>query len=383
VDSRSFVDVAGRHELVPVTTDALLCIDRETGRIVSGNERLENLTGWSLSHLVGEQAARLYAPACDDPRRAFGPHVWEDRGLHEDVLLARVDGFSASVSIRVEHVERDGMKVAVCVIRDETERRMLERELITKHLALRDAHGQLQAKVAELDSVRQELVEQGRMTAVAVMAASVAHDLRTPLAVLAANRQYLKEVLGESSEPELRLLLEDDRAALDAIKRILDGLRDFSAESAESRPVAVTPVLDRCARLLRRRIDERDVALHIQAAPQLHARITAVELGQVLTNLLNNAVDVTPRGAAVEIEAEAEHGQVRIFVRDDGPGVPESLSGHLFQPFQSSKTSGMGLGLCISRQMARRHGGDLRFVGNGVGARAGACFEVRLQAAHG
>jgi signal transduction histidine kinase len=81
---------------------------------------------------------------------------------------------------------------------------------------------------------------------------------------------------------------------------------------------------------------------------------------QILINLVQNAIDASPRGAAVELEAAAADGAVRVRVLDRGRGVDPAVEGALFSPGATTKPSGSGLGLTIARALAVQHGGALR-----------------------
>lgn len=238
----------------------------------------------------------------------------------------------------------------------------------------------VQQRTSQLEAARMELAERDRLSAVGAMAASVAHDIRTPLAVLSANREYLR-THGVSSldAEELELMLEDDRIAIETIERVLGSLRDFASNSPTAEPVALRPHVDRAARLLRRRIEEARVELRVCVEGDPIVMATPVELEQILSNLLSNAVEVSPQSSVITVDARLSDGQVRVRVTDQGPGIPPAQSELVFRPFHTTKRRGMGLGLAISRQMARRHGGDVRLVGEGPGGR-GACFELRLPA---
>jgi CheY-like chemotaxis protein len=122
----------------------------------------------------------------------------------------------------------------------------------------------------------------------------------------------------------------------------------------------------------------QDIAV-VEAPDPVTARVDPVRLRQVVTNLVSNAVKFSPRDAPpTEVRVVSEDGWVRVSVRDHGPGIPVERRGELFQRFSrlGATVKGMGLGLYISRGIARAHGGDLRLVETASGP--GATFELRL-----
>ena len=110
-----------------------------------------------------------------------------------------------------------------------------------------------------------------------------------------------------------------------------------------------------------------------------------VEVQQVLINLLLNAFDATANGGdpgdrRIQVTTRAERGRVMVCVRDHGPGVPDEIRARLFEPFNSTKPGGLGLGLAISRSIARRFGGDLTVENHPEG---GAVFCLSMPAVSG
>ena len=111
-----------------------------------------------------------------------------------------------------------------------------------------------------------------------------------------------------------------------------------------------------------------DHAFTIEADPE--------QIQQVLVNLVLNALDAMPNGGNLEVELRhCADGFVKLEVHDTGPGIAPELMPHLFEPFVSSKETGLGLGLVVSRRIAEAHGGSLKAVN---APRGGACFELRL-----
>ena len=99
------------------------------------------------------------------------------------------------------------------------------------------------------------------------------------------------------------------------------------------------------------------------------------QLSRALHNLIANAVQHTPPNGWVKVTAAIENGRLGISVEDSGSGVPDELKEKIFEPFVSSRSEGSGLGLAIAREIVEAHGGTLRCVNGGIGAR----FEIRLQ----
>jgi signal transduction histidine kinase len=98
----------------------------------------------------------------------------------------------------------------------------------------------------------------------------------------------------------------------------------------------------------------------------------AEQMHRALDNLILNAIENTPPGGTVRVEADNRDGRVSFRVGDTGPGVPENIREHLFEPFVTGRAGGTGLGLAIVREIARAHGGDVRVRSD----TSGATFEI-------
>jgi two-component system, NtrC family, sensor histidine kinase HydH len=147
----------------------------------------------------------------------------------------------------------------------------------------------------------------------------------------------------------------------------------------ERRLLDLMPVVEQTLALIRGRAGKQRVELRFER-PEVPARVEAdgEQIRQLLVNLALNALDVMPRGGFLEFELDpAADGQVELRVLDTGPGIPPRHLPRLYEPFFTSKETGLGLGLVVSQRIARDHGGSLRSRNRPEG---GACFVLRLPA---
>jgi signal transduction histidine kinase/integral membrane sensor domain MASE1 len=240
-----------------------------------------------------------------------------------------------------------------------------------------------QAEV-EAQRSRQELAHVSRLSTVGEMTASLAHQLNQPLAAIMTNAQVAQRILGVARPDlgELRAILQDivkdDRRASDVIQRLRTLLRKGDLEmSSVDLKMTIREVVDLIGS--EAIIRNTDITLDFAREP-IVVQGDRVQLQQVILNLLHNAMEAmsddpdAPRKVCVEC-FPVDAGRVSIRVRDSGPGLRTGSEGLIFEPFYTTKASGMGMGLSIVRTIVQAHGG-LIHAANHPGR--GAVFEILL-----
>jgi two-component system sensor histidine kinase HydH len=208
------------------------------------------------------------------------------------------------------------------------------------------------------------------------VAAGMAHELRNPLTAI----KMLVQANREDAETQ-GLPGEDLRVIEQEIRRMEDRLNVFIDFARPPRPerrlVDLREVVDQTLALVGGRARKQRVALKFEPpAVPVEVEADGEQLRQLLVNLALNALDVMPRGGVLEIEiGRGVDGQVEIAVLDTGPGIPPAHLLRLYEPFFTSKETGLGLGLAVSHRIARDHGGTLRASNRQQG---GARFVLRL-----
>jgi len=236
------------------------------------------------------------------------------------------------------------------------------------------------ADVTEEENSRQRLMQAEKMVLVGHTLASVAHELANPLAAIVSYADLLQ---GAGLPPEAGRILSRVREQATRTSRIVASLLSVARRRGPERgPVNLNEVVTSVGDLLASEARANDVVL----VPDLDGALPAVEgdrgaLQQVLVNLVRNAVQAiraTGKPGRVDLATAHGGGAVRVAVRDDGPGVPDAVRARLFEPFVTSKgEEGGGLGLAISRGIARDHGGELAHERREDGE-PGAQFTMRL-----
>jgi signal transduction histidine kinase len=232
-------------------------------------------------------------------------------------------------------------------------------------LLVASEHRELQARLAQTD----------RLTSLGTLAAGVAHEINNPLAYVLLNLGYvideLPKLLGKSADEaragEVRLALDHARNGAERIRDIVRGLKTFSRPENETRvPLDITQVLDATLAMVANEIRHR-ARLFKDYSEVSHVVANEARLGQVLLNLLLNAVQALPEGrTGNEIHVAVKPSgidRVLVEIRDNGVGIPRQVRGRIFEPFFTTKPVGIGtgLGLSICHGIVTSLGGTLSF----------------------
>jgi len=194
-------------------------------------------------------------------------------------------------------------------------------------------------------------------------AADVAHELRTPLAILRTQVEGLQDGVIEPSSRALASLLEETLR----LSRLVADLETLASADAAGfslvrQSVELQPLLREAAQEFAGPYEAEDVAL-LTDLSDVRSHADPTRIRQVVTNLLSNAVKFTPPGGEVALTLRAEGDRAVIRVSDTGPGIPADELGHVFDRFfrgRGVRAGGSGIGLTVARELVRAHGGDIR-----------------------
>jgi len=360
-----------KSAIVDHAFDALVSTDA-AGAIVEFNPAAEAMFGRSRAAVLGRLVSDVMIPErlraahqsglermqAGGPARVIGKRM--------ELRALRADGSEFPIEMVLWHTDAGGKVFYTASIADVSER----------HSALE-----------QIEHQREVLRQSDKLTAMGSLLAGVAHELNNPLAIVMGRASLLESKCED--QPELRADAQRIREAAERCGRIVRTFLNMARSRPTQRsPVALNEMVRAATDMLQYGYRSHDIELDVVLADALPV-VTADgdQIGQVVMNLLVNAQQALAgvegvRKVSVQtgLEPRRDSREPRVWLRvaDNGPGVSDALRPRVFEPFFTTKPEGLGtgLGLAVSRSIARDHGGELTL--EPAAAHAGASFRLSL-----
>ena len=228
----------------------------------------------------------------------------------------------------------------------------------------------------ELESNQEDLIQARKIAAIGTFTAGIAHELNNPINNIVLTAEAFAEEHNELMNSHCQEMIRDIISQAERAAEIVKNLLDFSrTEHPSLTDIAPSHIVNSSINLLKNQIRIEKIDLETSLAGNLSLiRGNLLNLQQVFTNLLLNAIQATPPGGKISIAVyrSDDPAYIEFVVEDTGPGIPEEIRHKIFEPFFSTKEvgKGTGLGLSVCYSIVRRHGGMIKVAsGNGHGAR--------------
>ncbi|MDX0957806.1 PAS domain-containing sensor histidine kinase [Sinorhizobium medicae] len=285
-------------------------------------------------------------------------------GIDRVVSGQRKDGSTFPMKLAVGEMRSGGERFFTGFIRDLTER---------------------EESAARLEQIQDELARLARLNEMGEMASTLAHELNQPLSAIANYSHGCTRLLRDMDDAvatRMREALEEVASQSLRAGQIIKHLREFVTNGeTEKAPEDIRKLVGESAALALVGSREQGVRTVFEYLPDAEmVMVDRIQVQQVLINLMRNAIEAMRHVDRRELTIRtmpADPGEIAVVVEDSGGGIPEEVAGQLFKPFVTTKASGMGIGLSISKRIVEAHGGEMTVSKNAAG---GATFRFTLPA---
>ncbi len=314
-------------------TDGLIIVDRDF-RIVAVNKAEAAFLGQSPKELVGKPCYEVYC-----------------RGEEACPLCPAHETFATGKAALVSQLEltggyhRKGVDVYTFPVYDEKGRTVQAIQYI------KDVTDRLQ--------LQRQLREVEQLTGIGQMAANVAHEIRNPLIAVGGFARQLHEKLDEDDPRR-----EYSQIILEEVTRLEQILRDQLTLERHLQPVLGPVDINRILRDVRKLVTHGMLSSQVRMIGELADGLPvtmgdANQLKQAFLNVISNAIQSMPEGGSVTVRTEQRGQQIIVSISDTGEGIPKEVLDKLFVPFFTTRKTGSGLGLAVTRRIVENHGGTI------------------------
>jgi two-component system, LuxR family, sensor kinase FixL len=341
------------RSILATVPDAMVIID-EHGTVLSFSAAAEKLFGYLESEVVGRNVSMLM-PSPDRDRHDTYLSNYHRTGAAKIIGIGRVttarhrDGNEFPIELSIGEAKVGSHRIFTGFIHDITERQETE---------------------MRLQDLQSELAHVGRLNEMSTLASSLAHELNQPLTAIGSYCQGALELVRGTLDDEAVTSLRE--ALADAVQEVLRAgeivrhMREFMSRGDTEHSIESLPRLVSEASALAL-VGSRECGIDVRVAcdPQAdRVLVDRIQVQQVLFNLIRNAIDAmagSPMRSLTISSAAGPSRFVTVSIQDTGSGISEEVVAQLFQPFVTSKASGMGIGLSICRTIVEAHGGRIWF----------------------
>ncbi|MCL4302041.1 MAG: response regulator [Anaerolineae bacterium] len=352
------------EDIIQNMSNGLIAMDQE-GYITAFNPAASQMLGYRQDEALHHPLTQMIEPSAE-LIKIFNETMTTGRTYtHQEITVRHREGHSLSVSASTAPlggVDRAGRPIGVVAVLEDL------------------------SEVKAMEAERRRL---DRLAALGEMSAVVAHEIRNPIAGIAAGIDYLtRKVAQDSPEFEGAVMM---RGEIQRVNRILEDIL-FVARPARLKlsNEDVAEIIEGVLQRFRSQVEESRVTIVFDYANNLpRLSVDRQRLEQLFTNLIINATQAMPNGGQLSLQTRAAPSQNRkpadeviVTIADTGPGIPVETQQHIFEPFFTTKTRGTGLGLTIARRIVEEHGGTISIESEAEhGTRFIICLPVARRAA--
>jgi len=365
--------LADRARLLDLSNDAIIVRDIND-RIMYWNRGAEETYGWTAEEALGQMAHELRRTEHPEPLSKILEQFYRDNRWTGEIAHVRRDGMSITTASRWA-LQRDDLGRPAYILEtnnDITDRKLAE---VEREEILRREHEARQS-AEQANKLKDEFL------------ATLSHELRNPLNVILGYSEVLLRNDEVQQSAFLKRAVEILRRNAEAQSQLVSDLLDLSRLhtgklSLNREAVSLTTIVHNAVETVRTEAAAKNLQISVNAQDEvLFVNADPLRLGQVIWNLLNNAVKFTPTGGRVVVDLSRDEDEALVIVKDTGEGIDPKFAPYLFEMFRqadatsSRRHSGMGIGLALVQQLVALHNGSVAMESAGLGR--GAKFTIRL-----
>ncbi len=361
--------------ILEVAVDGVLLADVQAHKFINGNRAICDMLGYQPEELYRVGVEDIHPPAAlPEVLRQFEQILKGEISVARNLPVRRKDGSVFLADVSGAPMELAGRIVLVGIFHDVTERKQAEDEIRKLN---EDLDAKVKQRTQQLLEAQDELLRKGKLAVLGQVAGSVGHELRNPLGVMSNAVYFLQTVLSDADETTreyLNIIKNEITSSERIVSDLLDSVR---TKPPQAEAVGVAELIEQT---LNKLSIPAAVTLKLDIPSTLPPlRVDALQIHQVLRNLISNGVEAMPQGGTLEIRAVADEAakKITVSVRDSGVGMTAEQLGKLFQPLFTTKARGIGLGLVVVKNLTEANGGTVQVASE---ADKGTLFAVTLPA---
>lgn len=362
-------------------SEGVTMLNVETGTIIYANPGAEKIFGCEKGELIGRETASLYAPTSLSSQEIaqginqilYKKGVWEGEIQY---LNKNKKPFWCAVSISAfTHAEHG--EVWMAVQKDISAQKLAEEKLEAINNKLEH---RVEERTKELKIAQKSLVEKEKLAMLGQIAASVSHELRNPLGTIKNSISVMEELI-PPTQPKMEDLLKRVDRNVTRCDRIISEMLDFTRSQKTN--LEMLPLDTWLNTVLLEQTLPEGIQLHKElVVPDIKIWMDSEKLRRVVVNLLDNAVQALGQGntggpvkSTITVKTFCLEKNAGFSIHDSGPGIPDDIRPHIFEPLFSTKNFGVGLGMPIVKSIVEAHRGTINLE---TSPSLGTCFSVEI-----
>ncbi|MBF0123452.1 MAG: PAS domain S-box protein, partial [Candidatus Omnitrophica bacterium] len=333
----------------------------EKGYFYVYNTAMERLTGYSQEEAnKSSDFMRLLYPDAGSYQKAdqqLTVLIKDGRSQENETIIRRKDGEFRDILACSVLIPHEGHRMFLTTYRDITLRKKAEEILKRDDVTLKKL---VKEQAEELAAAEVDLERAKRLSDIGVLATTIAHELRNPLAAVGLSAYHINKII---KDPRIREDFENISNRILEADQIINNVLSYSKiKTGSFQPVNINSLLKECVDETRGMFSDQTVAINVKIdrTDGLSIEANQTQIKEIFRNILNNSFDsLNKNDGVIVIESQVNDSCVIFVIKDNGDGIDKEILENVFNPFFTTKAKGTGLGLAVCNQLVRLHSGKI------------------------